>query len=295
VKLDRRQAADLSLLGITVVWGSTFVLVKNALDNISPVLFLALRFTLATALLLVLFRRTLRHTWTWRGALSGAVAGIFLYSGYLLQTLGLRLTTAPRSAFLTGLTSVLVPFLGAIVYKNRPQLSEVLGVFVATAGLWLMTLEGAIGAIARGDLLTLLCAVGFAAHIVTLGHFAEGLRFEVLSVAQLGAAAVLALGSFWWAETPRVAWRPAVVWCILVSGFLSTALAFAVQAWSMQYTTANRSAVIYLLERLIAWWTSFVMVGESLSPRAAVGAALILLGVVLVELKPLRQRQHPSE
>jgi drug/metabolite transporter (DMT)-like permease len=157
-------------------------------------------------------------------------------------------TSAPKSAFLTGLTSVLVPFLGAIVYRNKPRLSEIAGVFVATAGLWLMTLPGAIGPIARGDLLTLLCAVGFAAHIVTLGHFSEEMRFEVLSVAQVGAAAVLALGSFWWAEAPRAVWRPAVIWAVLISGFLSTAMAFTIQAWAMQYTSATRTALIFLLE-----------------------------------------------
>jgi drug/metabolite transporter (DMT)-like permease len=121
------------------------------------------------------------------------------------------------------------------------------------------------------------------------------MRFEVLSVAQVGAAAALALGSFWWAEAPRVIWRPAVVWTVLISGFLSTAVAFTIQAWAMQYTTATRLAVIYLFEPVVAWITSFWLAGEGLAPRAATGAALILLGILLVELKPSRQRLHPSE
>jgi len=293
--VNRRRAAELSLLFNTVVWGATFVLVKSVLDDISPVLFLAFRFALATAALLVFFWRPLRKAFSWKAAAAGALAGIFLYSGYLLQTLGLRLTTAPKSAFLTGLASVLVPFLGAVVYRSKPGISEIAGVLIATAGLWLMTLPGAIGAISRGDLLTLLCAVGFAAHIVTLGHYSENMRFEVLSVAQVGAAAALALGSFWWAEAPRVVWRPAVVWTVLISGFLSTAIAFTIQAWAMQYTTATRLAVIYLFEPVVAWMTSFWLAGEGLAPRAAAGAALILLGILLVELKPARPRLHPSE
>jgi drug/metabolite transporter (DMT)-like permease len=169
------------------------------------------------------------------------------------------------------------------------------GVFMATAGLWLMTLPGAVGPIARGDGLTLICAVGFAAHIVALGHYTEPMRFEVVSVAQIGAAAVLALGSFWWAEVPRVVWRPAVVWAVLISGFVSTAMAFTIQAWAMQYTTATRTALIYLLEPVVTWVTSYWLAAEGLSPRAAAGAALILLGIVLVELKPLHPRQHPSK
>jgi drug/metabolite transporter (DMT)-like permease len=293
--VSRRQAGELALLFNVIVWGATFVLVKQALVDVSPMLFLALRFSLAAAALLIVFRSALRRAFSWKAAVAGALAGVCLYSGYLLQTIGLQWTSAPKSAFLTGLTSVLVPFLGALVYRSKPQLSEIAGLFVATAGLWLMTLPGAIGPIARGDLLTLLCAVGFAAHIVTLGHYSEEMRFEVLSVAQVGAAAVLALGSFWWAEAPRVVWRPAVIWSIVISGFLSTAMAFTVQAWAMQYTSATRTALIFLLEPVVAWLTAFWLVNEGLSPRGGAGAALILLGVVLVELKPLRPRQHPSK
>jgi drug/metabolite transporter (DMT)-like permease len=168
-------------------------------------------------------------------------------------------------------------------------------VLVATAGLGLMTLEGAgaAGSIGRGDLLTFFCAIGFAAHIVTLGHFSENMRFQVLSVAQVGAAALLALSLFWWAETPHVRWRPAVICAILVTGLLATALAFTIQAWAQQYTTSTRTGLIYMLEPVFAWITSYCMMGEGLSGRAAAGAALILGGVVLVELKPLSPRLHP--
>lgn len=294
--MNRRRAAEAALVLNTVVWGATFVLVKAALGSVSPVLFLALRFSLATLALALLFRGA-RPT---RGASlkavgAGALTGTFLFLGYLFQTVGLRFTTAPKSAFITGLLSVMVPLLAALVYRNRPQVSEVAGVLVATAGLGLMTFEGAIGPIGRGDLLTLFCAVAFAAHIVTLGHFSESMSYEWLSVAQVGAAAAWSLALFWWVETPQVLWRPAVLWAILITGLLCTALAFTIQAWAQQYTTSTRTALIYMLEPLFAWLTSFVFVGEGLSARAAAGAALILGGVVLVELKPLNARQHPSK
>jgi drug/metabolite transporter (DMT)-like permease len=170
----------------------------------------------------------------------------------------------------------------------------VAGVLVATAGLGLMTLDRAGGWIGRGDLLTFFCAIGFAAHIVTLGHFSEYMRFQLLSVAQVGAAAVLALSLFWWAETPYVRWRPAVICAILVTGLLATALAFTIQAWAQQYTTSTRTGLIYMLEPVFAWITSYGIMGEGLSGRAAAGAALILGGVVLVELKPLNPWLHPS-
>jgi drug/metabolite transporter (DMT)-like permease len=145
-----------------------------------------------------------------------------------------------------------------------------------------------------GDLLTFLCAIGFAAHIVVLGHFAKRMSFEILSVAQVGMAAVLSLALFWWAEPPHIRWRPATIGAILVTGLLATALAFTIQAWAQRYTTSTRTGLIYMLEPVFAWITSFLLAGEGLSRRAAAGAVLILGGVVLVEVKPLNPRRHPQ-
>jgi drug/metabolite transporter (DMT)-like permease len=290
-----RRRAEAALVGNTIVWGATFVTVKSALADVSPILFLALRFSLATGALLAF--------WYGRGKgrivpgeiRAGVLIGIFLFAGYVLQTLGLQLTTAPKSAFLTGLASVMVPLLAMFVYRNRPQVSELLGILAATAGLGLMTLEGPLGSIGRGDLLTIGCALAFAAHIVTLGHYSEKMRFEVLSVLQVGTAAVLAMSLFWWVEPAHVVWRPAVVFAVLITGLLATAVAFTVQAWAQHHTTSTRTALIYTLEPVFAWLTSYLIIGEGLSRRAAVGAALILGGVLLVELKPLNPRLHPSK
>ncbi len=187
----------------------------------------------------------------------------------------------------------MVPLLGAIVYRTRPQFFEILGVLIATVGMALMTIEGpAVDSIGRGDLLTLGGAMAFAAHIVTLGHFSETVGYELLSVTQVGAAALAAIGTFWWAETPRFHWQPVILWAILITGLFCTAAAFTIQAWAQRYTTATRTALIYALEPVVAWTTSFLVAGESLPERAAVGAALILGGVLLVEMKPLAPRVH---
>lgn len=294
--MNRSRAAEAALVGNTIIWGATFVLVKAALSDISPILFIALRFSLATLALLAVFRRSALPSGSgprsWKAVGAGALAGVFLFSGYIFQTMGLRLTTAPRSAFITGLTSVAVPLLAALVYRLRPQVSEVVGVLVATAGLALMTLPGVLGPVRLGDLLTICCAFGFAAHIVTLGHFTEQMSYELLSVTQIGVAALLGWALFSWVERPRVAWRPAVVWAILITGLLATALAFSIQAWAQRYASPARTALIFMLEPVVAWITSYCIAGEGLSGRAAAGAALILGGVMLVELKPLNSRQH---
>jgi drug/metabolite transporter (DMT)-like permease len=289
-----RGRAEAALAVNTLLWGCTFVLVKAALAHVSPLLFIAARFSLASVALLIVFHSALRAPVT-RAMLGGGVlTGIFLFLGYFFQTGGLQYTTPTKSAFITGLTTVLVPFLAAIVYKNRPRFSELVGILVATVGMGLLTLEGPFGSIRRGDLLTLLGAAAFAAHIVTLGHFSESMGFELLSVAQVSASALSALMLFWWVEPVRMDWQPVVLWAILITGLLCTAMAFTVQAWAQRYTSSTRTALIYALEPVFAWFTSFLILGESLSGRAAAGAVLILAGVLLVELKPFQTNLHPS-
>jgi len=291
-----RWKAEVALGFNAVIWGTTFVLVKSALHQVSPLLFLALRFSVATLALAVLFRGRWRRRApdaprvTVQMVAAGFMIGLILFAGYLLQTLGLQSTTAPKSAFLTGLATVMVPLLAALVYKIRPRVSEVAGVVAATLGMGLMTLEGPIGSISRGDLLTFGCAIAFAAHIVATGHFAEQIGYEVLSITQIGAAALAALSLVGWAETPRIQWQPLAIWAILMTGLLCTALAFTIQAWAQHYTTSTRTALIYALEPVVAWITSFCIAREGLSGQAAAGAALILSGVILVEMKPFQTR-----
>lgn len=287
-KRERLWPADLALAAVTFIWGATFVLVKQALADASTLLFLALRFSLAAFALALAFRPLPSKFSRGRPLLAGgALAGIFLFAGFLFQTLGLRYTSASKSAFITGLSIVMVPLLATLVQRKTPHLSEALGVVVATAGMGLMTLLGPSFQVNRGDLLTLGCAVAFAVHILLVGHYAPRFGFEALTLVQVATAAALSVASFWWVETPLIRWRPGVVIAVLVTGLLATALAFSVQVWAQQYTTPIRTALIFALEPVFAWATSFLVAGEVLSRQASCGAVLILSGILLVELKPI--------
>jgi drug/metabolite transporter (DMT)-like permease len=165
---------------------------------------------------------------------------------------------------------------------------------IASLGMGLMTLQGNALRVARGDALEILCALAFAAHIVVLGHYSKMASFEPLAVWQLGTTAALALAGCWWIEKPffhpsRVLWL-----AILVSSLLSTALAFTVQAWAQQVTTATRAALIFALEPVVAWVFAFTIMGERLPGRAVFGAVLILAGILVAELKPIGLGRHPS-
>lgn len=287
--------ADLALLGIAFIWGLTFVVVKEALASASTLVFLALRFTLATLALAVAFRGrfgslSLRS----REVRGGVLAGVCLFAGFAFQTFGLRYTTPSKSAFITGLSIVLVPLLGSFVYRRAPRMSEAMGIAVAAVGMGMLTLEGWAPRIAFGDLVTLGCAFAFALHILVVGHYSAGAGFEVLSLTQIATAAVLAGVTCGWAEPPRLLWTPSLMAALLITGLLATALAFSVQAWAQQRTTATRTALIFASEPVFAWLASYLLAGEALGTRAAAGAVLILAGILLVELKPIARRSHPS-
>jgi drug/metabolite transporter (DMT)-like permease len=289
-----RRRAELSLVGVTFVWGATFVVVKGALQDSSTLLFLALRFTLASVALAAAFRPLASRFNKTKPILAGGVlAGVFLFSGYLLQTIGLRYTTPSKAAFITGLCVVMVPVFSALIARRLPDASVALGVATATAGMALLTLRGASLKMDAGDLLTLGGAAAFSIHIMLLGRLAPKLGFQALALTQIATAAVLALSTFWWVERPTVRWTPGLISALVVTGLLATAVAFSVQSWAQQYTTPTRTALIFAMEPVFAWLTSFVVAGEVLAPRAALGALLILGGILLVELKPLKRATGP--
>jgi drug/metabolite transporter (DMT)-like permease len=281
-----RPKAELALIGVAVIWGSTFVLVKSALDDISTYLFLALRFTVAAIALFAIYRASFKTSGKRSGIGPGIFAGCLLFAAYLFQTLGLKLTTPSKSAFLTGLSIPMVPLASSLVYRVRPRLLEVLGIVVASFGMALMTLPPGKFSISHGDFLSFLCAVVFALHLVVISHYSSRGNFETIAVMQVAVAAALGMGSVFLAEPVRFRLTPGVAAAVLITGLLATALAFTTMAWAQQYTTATRSALIFSLEPVVAWFTSWILAGETLANRGKLGAVLILAGILLVELRP---------
>ncbi len=268
-------------MGVTIIWGTTFVLVKSALSDVSTVFFLALRFTLAALALACIYRRSIRRN----GILPGLLAGALLFTAYVFQTRGLELTTPSKSAFLTGLSIPMVPLIGSLVYKNRPRLFELAGILIATLGMALMTLPAGKFEMSPGDFLSFLCAVTFALHIVVISHYSPLIGFQTLAVIQVATAAALGIASFPFIEPLRFHLSGSVAAAVLVTGLLGTALAFTTMAWAQQFTSATRAALIFALEPVIAWVTSYLLTGETMSSRGKMGAVAILGGVLLVEFR----------
>jgi drug/metabolite transporter (DMT)-like permease len=284
---------DASLMAVTLIWGATFVLVKQALADVSTLLFLTLRFSIAAVALALIFRKEFRAPNASASLLRGVVAGIFLFGGYVLQTAGLRFTSASKAGFITGLYVPLVPIIGGLVLQKLPQISELVGIAIACAGMLLLTVQKDIFNIGGGDLLVTGCAAAYACHILILGRFAPKSNLGLLTVAQIATGALIGAVTFWWLEPLRLAWSGNVWLALAVTSILATALAFTVQTWAQRWSSPTRTVLIFSLEPVFAWLTSYLIAGEVLSRRGVAGAALILAGILVVELKPFRSTALP--
>lgn len=287
--LPRHLKADLALGFVSFIWGATFVVVKSALADASPLVFVFLRFALAAGLLLAIFRgrTTLRAPGlVW----AGSVIGFFLCAGYVFQTVGLQYTTPAKSAFITALSIVWVPLILLVVFRRRLRVWLLAGVAAAGLGMFFLTVPPGAFTIARGDLITFFCALAFAGHIIAVGHYAPRYGAAGLAVWQVGAALamvtlVVPLAGATGLETPHLAWTGRLVLALAVSAVLATALAFCVQTWAQQFTSPTHTAILYTLEPVFAALTSYVVLGEALGRRGLLGAGLILAGVLLAELR----------
>lgn len=270
-----------ALLLASLVWGSTFALVKAALGEAEALGFLGWRFAaavLAMALaapfaLARVIRRARCGEWG-----MGAAAGFFLYGGFFFQTEGLRFTSAANSAFITGLCVILVPLL-MWAWGPRPGRSDLAGAGVAVAGLFL--LSGAdLSATGRGDALTLACAVLFAGHILCLGAFGRRMAtFHLFAIQLLAAGALAGAAAILWGGPVR--WSGAVILALGVTGALATTLAFFLQTWAQARLEPARGALWLLSEPVFALAFGLALLGEWPSGVSLLGAGAILAGLFL--------------
>ena len=280
--------ADLAILSITVIWGSSFILMKNVVGVMGVYAYLTLRFSVAAILLTVLFRKQMR-TAKPKNWLHGGVIGLLLFLGMALQVTGLKFTAASTSAFVTGLNVVIVPVLSAILLRKQPPLKAVLGVLMATAGLFVLT-GGFTDRWNKGDTLTLFCACCFALQIIFIDKFNTTTDPRQTAVIQMVTAAVLYAGMWLLFEPGAVHLTWPVILTVLYTGALGTAFAFGVQTIAQKYTSPTRTALIISCEPVFGAIFALIVPGaegktETLTVAMVAGSLLILGGMLLSELK----------
>ena len=295
--MSNRAKAEMTIFMITAIWGSSFIIMKNLLDDIPVFTYLTLRFAVASVALFFIFFRSLRIMKK-RTLVLGIAIGLMLFLGMSLQVYGLKYTTASRSAFITGLNVVMVPVISSVFLKKKPGLNSLIGVMLAVGGLFFLS-GGLQGRYNIGDILTLLCAFCFAFQIILVDYSVAKEDAGCLALIQvIFAAAACALV---WAGTEKgpVAIDIETAAAIIFTGLFATAFAFGGQTFAQKYTTPTRTALIITFEPVFAAVFAAVIpnnsgMTEKLSQAVIIGCLLIFSGMVTAVLRPLRSRYFSS-
>jgi drug/metabolite transporter (DMT)-like permease len=282
-----RYLPELALIAATIAYGTTFVIIQNALDDVTPAGFILLRFAIGAAVLAPFalargFGRPGVATSARDFVTAAILFGVVGFAGYWLQNAGLERTSTSNSAFITGLFVVFTPLIEVAFTRRAPDRRVLLAVVVSAFGLYLLT--GASFDIGAGDALTLGCAFMFAVWIVLGGMFSQRFDAIALTAAQMGVLVVCAVPAV--AVTGMGTITGPVVVAALITGVLCSAVAFSLQLWGQRYVEPTRAAVILLFEPVVAGFVGYA-VGERLGASGYLGALVILGGILIAESRSL--------
>ena len=284
-----RFLADLSLLSVAIIWGATFVVVKESIETTPVFSYLFLRFGLAFLVLLpwVISRRDRIDR---RVIRSGLLLGVLYFGAFGTQTLGLSTIDASLSAFLTGLYVIFVPLIALLIFRRRPGRFALYASVIALGGLWLLTSPAGDFRqlqLGTGEWLTILCAMLFALHIIATDHFTrlydtvQLVGIQLLTVSFLSALTSELTEPFTW--PPH--WSSSLIVSLLITGILATAYALFIQTKMQRYTTPTRTAIIFAMEPVSAALFGILWAGEHLTLLQGIGGVLIVAAMLLAELR----------
>ena len=275
------RIAPWALLAVSAAWGLSFVVMKDPIAKQSVNSFLFTRFLVAIIAMVALQPSVLKRISS-EILIKGFLAGLLLGSGFILQTLGLARSGAAITGFITGLYVVATPLIAAIVLKIKISRFTWGCVLLATAGLALLSLNG--WSIGTGEILVLLCAIAFGAHIVTLGQWSNGLDAYAMTVVQLATCAlltgVISFGQGYEAPANLSGWL-----VIFYTAVVCTAVAFVIQTWSQAHISATKVAVIMTMEVVFAALFAVIFGGETLTLKVLIGGAMVLTAMFMIVLK----------
>lgn len=283
-----RLFSEAALVAVAALWGLTFVQVKDAVSTFPVMTFLAWRFLPACALVAVIFAPRIARL-PRRGWVAGAWMGLWLTGGYVFQTLGLRLTSASHTGFITGLFVVLTPVF-AMFLGVRPERRVLVAAVVAAMGLGLLSSGGGTSSVA-GDALVLLCACSFAAHILATGRAAREFDVGALLAVQLGVCGLFTVAVAAASGDLGVPDRSEVWVALAVTSLGATALAFFIQTFAQRFASPERTALLLASEPAFAGLFAYLLADERLAAAGWIGAALIMGAIVWVEGAPLWRRR----
>lgn len=284
ISIKKKQyLSDVSLLFVAAVWGGGFVAVKDALDTMTPLYLMSFRFILAVAIMYIFLHKKIGKM-SKSDLKNGSVVGFILFLAFASQTFGLQYTTASKQGFLTATYVVMVPLLYWILYKKRPSTKAFVGSVITIIGIALVSLQKDL-AFNYGDALTLLCALLFAAHIISLEYYTKKMDVLKLSFLQLAVAAVLFTVSAFVFEPMPVVVTPRAWYAIVYLAIFSTFACFTVQTIAQKHTSSSHASIIMSLESVFAAVFGVLLLGEILTPTMLIGCGLIFIAILLIEVE----------
>ncbi|HLX12055.1 MAG TPA: DMT family transporter [Bacteroidota bacterium] len=280
--MSSSRRAELFLLFTTVIWGSTFVVTKGALDGSSPLFFVSLRFLSASLILTVLFFKKVTGI-TRSGFINGGILGLLLFAGFSVQTIGLQYTTASKSAFFTGTLVVFTPIAQVIMMRKMPKPGNLIGVVLAAIGLYILTSPSG-SEFNKGDALTLLCAIMFAIYIVHLDRVSADNDKFALTFGQITVTGVASLISALLFEHIRFDSSVGLFSSLLYLTIFATIITTWTQTRYQGDTQPTRAAVIFTLEPVLAAIFAFFVRDERIGIAGVFGGLIIVVGLIISEL-----------
>lgn len=279
--IKSRVCALIALVAVTAIWGSTFIVVQDAVTQMPVMDFLGIRFTFAAIVMFALRPNCLKGM-TRSRLIRSVVLGILLGLGFITQTYGLLHTSAAISGFITGMFVVLTPVVSWVILKRKTGKSIWGAVAIATIGLGLLSLRG--WSMGIGELLTLLCALFFALHIIGLGEWSARRDIYGLAVVQITVVAVISMAA---ATIDGITLPPnATVWgAVILTAVFATAIGFLVQTWAQSLIRPTRVAITMTMEPVFAGFFAVVIGGDHLTLRIIIGATCVLIAMIITGLK----------
>lgn len=275
--------ADLALFIVAMLWGGGFVVVKDALNSITPFYMMVMRFSLSFLFMCLIFFKKIKRI-NKKELIGGFVIGAFLFLGFAFQTIGLKYTTAGKQAFLTAIYVVEVPFLCWIIMKKKPDNYSIIAAFLALIGIAILTIHGNLS-INLGDNLTIICSIFFAAQIIATGFYAENLDPIILTIIQFGVAAIFSYISALIFEPKLKSMDNSAVMAIIYLSLFSTLIAFLIQTVAQKYTSSTHAAIILSLESFFGCFFSVIFLGEKLTFKLILGCIFIFISIITAETK----------
>jgi drug/metabolite transporter (DMT)-like permease len=280
--MTKQLRADLLLLMITVFWGASYILTKTGLTVLQPFNLTALRFIIAFIVSAIIFYKHILKT-DLKTVKYAFVLAVILFGVFITMTFGLENTSASNAGFLVSLSVVFIPIISFAFLKQKIEKKVIVGICFAFLGIALLTLNNELR-VGSGDLLCILCAILFALHIIVTGNYTQNVDSISLSVLQLGFVGLLSIVFSLFTETVRLPNTSLTWFAVLALSILCTAVGYIVQTTSQKYTTAAHTGLILSLEPVFSAIFAFVFLGEVLSTKGYIGAAILLLSVLIAEL-----------